>query len=238
MTLPISTKDPFLSNCAFPLRWGPALRYGCTEKYLHDPLACDLRERPPRRNGTIGKTVSRSDTSDLEDLLRAANRGDSEAYERFLRAVTPILRGIVTARGARLGPESCEDVLQGVLLAVHLKRHTWREDLPVRPWLYAVARHKVIDALRARGAVADGAVEPDVDSLPAPPAPDALAGRDLDRLLDRLGVRDSQIIRAIGVEGDSAAEAAARFGMTEGAIRVALHRALKRIARLRQTMLE
>ncbi len=186
----------------------------------------------------VGLDLTHTNETDLESLMRAANRGDSNAYGRFLRAVTPILRGIIRARGARLGPEGCEDVLQAVLLAIHLKRHTWREDLPLRPWLYAVARHKVIDALRARGAAANVPVEPFTDSVPAPPAPDALAGRDLDRLLERLGSRDSSIIRAIGIEGDSAAEAAARLGMTEGAVRVALHRALKRIARLRQTLFE
>lgn len=182
--------------------------------------------------------MNRPDAADLEDLLRAANRGDGDSYGRFLRAVTPILRGIVASRGARLGSDGCEDVLQSVLLAVHLKRHTWREDMPLRPWLYAVARHKVIDELRARGARADVPVEPFVDSLPDPQTPEMMAGRDLERLLDRLGARDSQIIRAVGINGDSAAEAAARFGMTEGALRVALHRALKRIARLRQTMFE
>jgi DNA-directed RNA polymerase specialized sigma24 family protein len=50
-----------------------------------------------------------------------------------------------------MGPEQCEDILQDVLLSIHLKRQTWREDAPIRPWLYAIARHKVVDAFRARG---------------------------------------------------------------------------------------
>ncbi|MCB1391244.1 MAG: sigD protein, partial [Rhodobacteraceae bacterium] len=56
------------------------------------------------------------------------------------------MRGIVRARGGGLGPEACEDVVQEVLLTIHLKRQSWREDAPLRPWLYAVTRHKVIDA--------------------------------------------------------------------------------------------
>jgi DNA-directed RNA polymerase specialized sigma24 family protein len=83
--------------------------------------------------------------------MRAANRGDATAYRRLLQAVTPVLRGVVRARGAALGPEGCEDVVQEVLLAIHLKRQTWREDAPLRPWLYAIARHKVVDAFRAAG---------------------------------------------------------------------------------------
>jgi DNA-directed RNA polymerase specialized sigma24 family protein len=79
-------------------------------------------------------------------LLKAANAGDRAAYARFLRAVTPTVRGIVRARGASLGEAGCEDVVQEVLLAIHLKRATWQQDAPVRPWLYAIARHKVVDA--------------------------------------------------------------------------------------------
>ena len=87
----------------------------------------------------------------LEELLRAANRGDQRAYAAFLHAITPVLRGIARARGGGLGPEICEDVVQETLLAIHQKRQTWREDLPVRPWLYAIVRYKVVDAFRARG---------------------------------------------------------------------------------------
>jgi DNA-directed RNA polymerase specialized sigma24 family protein len=91
--------------------------------------------------------------------MRAANRGDAVAYRRLLDAITPVLRGVVRARGASLGHEAREDVVQEVLLAVHLKRQTWREDQPLRPWLYAIARHKVVDAFRARGQRVDLPIE-------------------------------------------------------------------------------
>ena len=38
-----------------------------------------------------------------------------------------------------------------MLLAIHLKRDSWQPDTPLRPWLYAVTRYKVIDAFRRRG---------------------------------------------------------------------------------------
>jgi len=31
-------------------------------------------------------------------------------------------------------------------LAVHLKRHTWDVNAPFAPWLFAIARNKLIDA--------------------------------------------------------------------------------------------
>lgn len=182
--------------------------------------------------------MTNADDTSWEDLMRAANRGDQVAYTRLLKAITPVVRGIVRARGATLGTEQCEDVVQDVLLAIHLKRQTWREDAPFRPWLYAVTRHKVIDAFRARGKRIDLPVEDFADVLPAPEGADPFEQHDMDRVLGQLDTRSEAIVRAIGVEGQSAAETGAKFGMTEGAVRVALHRALKSIAQLRERMIE
>lgn len=190
------------------------------------------------RAATKGQAVTATGTEDWDDLMRAANRGDAAAYARLLRAVTPMLRGLVRARGGGLGPETCEDVVQEVLLAIHLKRHTWREDAPLRPWLYAIARHKTADAFRARGARADLPLEDFADVLPAPEGPDPLAARDVEAVLARLDPRAAEIVRAMGMNGETPTEAAGRLAMTEGALRVALHRALKRIARLRGEMME
>lgn len=173
-----------------------------------------------------------------EELMRAANRGDQRAYARLLRDITPVVRGIVRARGGALGPEGCEDVVQDVLLTIHVKRQTWREDAPLRPWLYAVTRHKVVDAFRARGRRIDLPVDDFIEVLAAPADPDPFKARDMDRVIDQLEPRAAQIVRAIGIDGESAADTGARLGMTEGAVRVALHRALKTIVQLRERMIE
>ncbi len=173
-----------------------------------------------------------------ESLMIAANRGDQRSYARLLTAITPVVRGIVRARGGSLGPEGCEDVVQEVLLTVHLKRQTWHEDAPLRPWLYAVTRHKVVDAFRARGHRIEVDVDDFAETLPAPEGEDPFEARDMARVIDRLEPRAAQIVRAIGIDGASAAEAGASLGMTEGAVRVALHRALKSLARLRERMIE
>lgn len=173
-----------------------------------------------------------------ETLMCAANRGDQRAYAQILTAITPVVRGIVRARGGALGPEGCEDVVQDVLLTVHMKRHTWREDAPLRPWLYAVTRHKVVDAFRARGKRIDVPVDDFLEVLAAPAGPDPFEAQDMDRVIDQLDPRAAQIVRAIGIDGDTAADTGARLGMSEGAVRVALHRALKSLASLRERMIE
>ncbi|WP_242601245.1 sigma-70 family RNA polymerase sigma factor [Yoonia vestfoldensis] len=142
------------------------------------------------------------------------------------------------ARGGGLGQDSCEDVLQDVLLAIHTKRHTWRQDAPLRPWLYAIARHKVVDAFRARGRRIELAIDDFADALAAPQGPDPLDGRDMEKLLGALDPRAADIVRGFGLRGETTADTAARLGMTEGAVRVALHRALRTLARLRERMIE
>jgi RNA polymerase sigma-70 factor (ECF subfamily) len=170
--------------------------------------------------------------------MRAANRGDAVAYRQLLQAITPVLRGVVRARGGGLGPEGCEDVVQEVLLAIHLKRQTWREDAPLRPWLYAIARHKTADAFRARGHRIDLPIEDFADVLPAAEAPDPTLARDIEKVLGRLEPRAADLVRGLGQRGETVAETARRLQMSEGAVRVALHRALKAVARLRERMME
>ena len=174
----------------------------------------------------------------LDDLLRAANRGDQRAYAGFLRAITPMVRGIARSRGGGLGPEACEDIVQETLLAIHQKRHTWREDMPVRPWLYAIVRYKVVDAFRARGRHVQVPIENFAEVLAAEPAPDPTERRDAERVIDRLDPRSARILRVVGLEGASIAETSAARDMTETAVRVALHRGLKKLARLREGMVE
>lgn len=167
-------------------------------------------------------------------LLRAANGGDGRAYARFLHAVAPVLRGIIRARGRALPADLHEDVLQEVLLAIHRKRHTWDPSRPLRPWLFAIARFKVADAFRSRGAEVLIDIADLAEAMPADPDPDPTAPADAHRLLGRLDPRSAEIVRRVGLDEEDAASAGRRLGMTEGAVRVALHRAMRRLSALAQ----
>jgi RNA polymerase sigma factor (sigma-70 family) len=164
------------------------------------------------------------------DLLRRANSGDGAAYRAFLTEATPVLRRIAFARAIGMQGE-VEDIVQETLMAIHTKRHTWRNTEPVTPWLYAIARYKAADAWRRRGHPTV-VVEDLAEVLADEGSGDATAARDLGRLLSGIDGRSAGIVRAIGVEGESAGEVGERFGMTEGAVRVAFHRAMLRLRRL------
>ena len=166
------------------------------------------------------------------EWMRAANAGDEIAYRRLLEALAPLLRQVVQSGFTRSGFGNCdvEDVVQETLLAIHLKRQTWNEDEPITPWVRAIARHKLIDSLRRHGRHIQLPIDDLIDVLPAETATEGLSSRDAERLLSVLKGRQRDVVRAISIEGMSAREAADRFGISEGAVRVALHRGLSSLA--------
>ncbi len=170
------------------------------------------------------------DGTEWAALLAAAQAGDSRAMARFLTQVTPLIRAVVRARGRSLPRDLHEDVVQEVLLAIYLKRDSWQPDTPLRPWLYAVTRYKVIDAFRRRGSRVHLPIHDFAEIMADARNDDPTAARDLGVLLSRIDARSAGIVRAIGIEGDSADDVAARLGMTDSAVRVALHRAMKKLS--------
>ncbi len=158
--------------------------------------------------------------------------GDARAYEAFLTDLTPYLRAAARRRSVAFGapPGDAEDMVQEVLLAVHLKRGTWDPERPLGPWLSAILRNKLIDSLRRRGHRVTVAIEDVMDLLAAPETADETNRLDAEQLVARLGEPQRDIVRSISLNGASVRETAARLNMSEGAVRVALHRALKALS--------
>jgi len=165
---------------------------------------------------------------ELARLLRTAIGGDERAYRDFLVRAAALVRGL--ARRKVQGGVDPEDIVQETLLAIHLKRHTWRTDSPVMPWLHAIARHKLIDAFRRRGRQLDIGVEDITDTF-AEPELKSVSEWEMGRVLDTLSPGQRSIVTAISVDGRSIRETAEKLGMSEPAVRVALHRGLTAIAR-------
>lgn len=167
--------------------------------------------------------------------LRLAIRGDAQAYNRFLLAVTPHLRSMARRRCDQFGaPASeAEDVVQEGLLAIHLKRGTWDPGRPLGPWLTTIVRNKLIDSLRRRGRHSSVPIDDVSDFLEAEDETHEAADRlDTETVLAQLKDPQRDIVRSISIEGAGIRETAARLKMTEVAVRVSLHRALKSLAAL------
>ncbi|AGA11189.1 sigma-70 family RNA polymerase sigma factor [Sinorhizobium meliloti] len=170
-----------------------------------------------------------ADDGDLAGLLRTALGGDEKAYSEFLQRAAALVRIWARRRVASVGLDP-EDIVQETLLAVHLKRHTWRTDGPVKPWLFAIARHKLVDALRRHGRHARVQLS-EVEGNLATEEAETARYWEIGRALEVLTPGQRSVVTAISVEGRTIAEAARSLDMNETAVRVALHRGLAAIAR-------
>jgi RNA polymerase sigma-70 factor (ECF subfamily) len=173
-----------------------------------------------------------SQEKDWAAWMRAAMTGDAGTYRQLLVSLAGHVRAVARSRCRSLGaPEGeVEDLVQEVLLTIHLKRGTWDQSRPIGPWAAAITRNKLIDVLRRRGRHITVPIEDLVDSLPAEDPMPELSTRDIDTFLSHLKPQQREIVRSISLNGSSIRETADRLHMTEGAVRVTLHRALKALA--------
>jgi RNA polymerase sigma factor (sigma-70 family) len=170
--------------------------------------------------------------SDWAMWMRAAITGDAGAYRQLLASLTPHVRAVARSRCLRFGaPEGeVEDVVQEVLLTIHLKRGTWDQSRPIGPWVAAITRNKLIDILRRRGRHISVPIDDVIDDLPAEDQTPVSFATEIDGLLVHLKSQQREIVKSISLNGNSIRDTADRLQMTEGAVRVALHRALKALA--------
>jgi RNA polymerase sigma-70 factor (ECF subfamily) len=161
--------------------------------------------------------------------MLAGLAGEAAPYRRLLDELSGLLRAYY---GRRCPPGlDAEDLVQETLIAVHTRRATYDAGQPFTAWAYAIARYKLIDALR-RGRAHLRAPAEEADALFTPAnvpgsADAAMAARDLERVMADLPERTRALIRDTKIAGLSTREAAEKHGMTESAVKVAIHRGLK-----------
>lgn len=171
--------------------------------------------------------MQRRDEAELARLMRAAISGDERAYGDFLQQAACLVRGLAHRKIVHGGIDP-EDIVQETLLAIHLKRHTWRQDAPISPWLYAIARYKLIDAFRHRGRRVEIEIGEIAETFPGP-ASETVSQQEIGHALAMLAPGQRSVVKAISVEGRSISETAKWLGMSETAVRVAFHRGLAAI---------
>lgn len=176
------------------------------------------------------------DETALKDLMTAGLVGQKEPYRRLLHRLSGHLRSYFKTRLARAGRSGAEteDLLQETLLAIHTRRHTYDTAELFTPWVYAIARYKLIDHLRhTRSSIANiplddaGEIMSEVDDQK-----DAESAMDIERLLGRLSPKASCAIREVKLKGSSVVEAARICQMSESAVKVSVHRGLRALALL------
>lgn len=172
------------------------------------------------------------DERELSQLMGNSQSGDAESYRLLLERVRAMLQRYTENAFAKFGLGGSggqEDVLQDILLAIHLKRHTYDPDQFFLPWLYAVARYKVIDHLRKNkvGMRSTVSLDDEMENLEALMPLEIGADLDIEALCESLPEKQRVVLKMVKIEGLSIDEASKRTGFSSSDIKVTVHRAIK-----------
>lgn len=165
------------------------------------------------------------------ELLDRCRRGDPDAFAELVdlthrQAYTLALRLV----GDR---QEAEDVSQEAYLRVFRSLRGFRGEARFETWLYRIVTNAALNHLRRRGRFGELTAEPDeleTAAVSTAPGPEAIAERDeLERSLARLpeGMRVVLVLK--DVYGLSCREIGEEIGLAEGAVKVRLHRARRKL---------
>jgi RNA polymerase sigma-70 factor (ECF subfamily) len=165
----------------------------------------------------------------MEQLLQRAVSGEGAAYQQFLTAISHYLRPFIARR---IPSADIEDVLQEILVSIHKARHTYDGKRPILPWIFAIARYRVVDYLRSHYSKLQYAPD-DISQMQDFLCEDVTKPSELSEYITeevgKLPSKQQKIIHLIHTEGYTAKEVGVQLGMNESAVKVSAHRAYKLI---------
>jgi RNA polymerase sigma-70 factor (ECF subfamily) len=167
-------------------------------------------------------------TDNLEALMRQSLDGDQRAYAALLQETSRLLRPFLSKR--LNFTNEVDDVLQEILISIHKARHTYDGKRPYKPWMYAIAKFRLQDHLRAHYADqlhhADDLDEME-EFLRSDVTEMVISYESISGEVEKLPEKQATILRLMHREGYTAKEVAEKIGMKESAVKVAAHRAYK-----------
>ncbi|GAA1147367.1 RNA polymerase sigma factor [Kitasatospora gansuensis] len=175
---------------------------------------------------------------DLAEAVRAAQRGDEDAFRLLFRTVQPgLLRYLRVLVGG--GPEDAEDIASEAWLQIARDLAGFQGDADgFRGWAATIARNRAMDHLRRvrRRPVADLPVEYLAELAAAEDtagsAVSLVSTADALALISRLPPDQAEAVLLRVVLGLDAEGAAQVLGKRSGSVRMASHRGLRRLAKL------
>lgn len=176
--------------------------------------------------------VDPTDDAVADEALRRSRDGDSAAFAQLYRLHQPAILRYLRV----LVPGEAEDIASETWLQAVRDFHRFRGNASgLRPWLVTIARHRALDALRARrrrpsdawdpAALPDAAAQEDTEALTA----ESLATRRALALIAQLPPDQAEAVLLRVVVGLDAPAAAAVLGKRAGAVRMATSRGLARL---------
>jgi RNA polymerase sigma-70 factor (ECF subfamily) len=169
---------------------------------------------------SVTATAFSPESDELTGLVIAAQKGDRPAFDQLYRSHARMVHGVLMARIPRA---DVEDLVQDVFIQAMQRLSTLRTPAAFGGWLAAIARMRAIDHLRRQPRTTEL-----VDDVPVND-PDRSELMSVLAAIERLPLayRETLVLRF--VEGMSGQEIARKTGLTEGSVRVNLHRGMKQL---------
>jgi RNA polymerase sigma-70 factor (ECF subfamily) len=181
-----------------------------------------------------GEVIPPRAETDLEEALRAAARGDEAGFVALYRDLQPRLLRYATAL---IGPEA-EDVTAETWLQVARDLRSFEGDLDgFRGWVSTICRNRAMDWARTRTRRPADPTEMDTLGEHADPtdahrsAVEGMSTRWAMAQILALPQTEAEAVLLRAVVGLDAPTAAKVLGKRPGAVRVAAHRGLKKLAK-------
>jgi RNA polymerase sigma-70 factor (ECF subfamily) len=173
---------------------------------------------------TITDAATTSARAELLAVVRRAQAGDMAAQSDLVRRYTARIAGFV--RPIIGQPSAIEDVAQMVFIKMVRRLTLLRDPVTFESWLFALARNTALDFIRRRNC-RPVTVSDEGEFRTTPDTNDGRAMIEimeaLDHALVRLSPKDRNLVTHI-VQGNSYRTAAAREGLSVGAVKVRLNR--------------
>jgi len=166
----------------------------------------------------------------LKSLMLLSLEGDERAYRNLLKECGDRLRAYYMRR--LIDRSAIDDLVQETLIAIHTRRATYDRERPFTAWLHAIAHYKLIDLIRMRHRHITVALDDTPEDLLAfDETQTAATHQDLDKVLEDLPDTTRTLVKAVKIEGRSIAEVSTETGLSQSAVKVTIHRALKRLSK-------
>jgi RNA polymerase sigma-70 factor, ECF subfamily len=160
--------------------------------------------------------------------MRRSLNGDQRAYAELLQETSRFLRPYLAKRLSFTN--EVDDLLQEILISIHKARHTYDGNRPYKPWVYAIAKFRLQDYLRAHYSDqlhhADDLSEME-EFLHEDVTESVISYESISGEVQKLPEKQATILRLMHQDGYTAKEVAEKIGMKESAVKVAAHRAYK-----------
>lgn len=190
-----------------------------------------MNERGGGGDGFSGKRVGENADTLAEQWLKAMAMGDQRAFAALYQEFAPRLYGYLRVQINH--DADIQDLMQDIFVAIWKSSARYNGEAKVATWIFAIARHKLLDWLRSRRRYSQLESLEEIGEFRSGSEPDIA-----DQVVTELSVADAlaalpphhaELFYLVFVEGMSYKEISVLLGIPEGTVKSRMHQAKGRM---------